>query len=403
MRSPRFICLVALLARLLALSLVQPWPLNQASPFWNSGPEIVNIASSIATHKGFSSPFGAESGPTAWIPPVYPYFVAAIYMLLGLRSNLAAMAILATQALFSALTCIPIYAVATRAFDEKCAVFASWGWALFPYAILIPELFVWETSLSAFLLTFLCYLCLDQPRSGSWNSVATGVLWGVAALTNTALVSVMPVFLFAPHFKRPFQVPGKPIATIVLVSILVVCPWIVRDRYALGSFVAVRSNFGEELWQGNHEGGIGRIKFGLGPSDNAAEREVYRSIGEISYVTQRRTNAMKFIYASPIRFLRQVFYRFRYWWFAEGESGPLFMCYRLLTLISLLGMVLARRYIRRGSVFTILAAICVYPLVYYLTDVYARYRYPIEPLMFIFAGFAVSRAFVIRKQGVSDA
>jgi len=117
---------------------------------------MVNIASSIATLRGFSSPFGIESGPTAWIPPVYPYFVAAVYMLLGLRSNLAAMAILSTQALFSALTCIPLYAIAKRAFDEDCAVFASWGWALFPYAILLPVLFVWETSLSAFLLTLLC-------------------------------------------------------------------------------------------------------------------------------------------------------------------------------------------------------------------------------------------------------
>jgi 4-amino-4-deoxy-L-arabinose transferase-like glycosyltransferase len=401
MRSPFFIGLVAFLVRILALSLVQPWPFNQASPFWNSGFEMVNVASSIATLRGFSSPFGIESGPTAWIPPVYPYFVAAVYMLLGLRSNLAAMAILSAQALFSALTCIPLYAIAKRAFDEDCAVFASWGWALFPYAILLPELFVWETSLSAFLLTLLCYLCLDLPKNGWSNWVAVGALWGVATLTNTTLVSVLPVFLLAPYL-RPLQVRGKPIATVVLVSVLVVSPWIIRNLHVFGAFVPVRSNFGEELWQGNHEGGTGRINFGFGPGDNDAEREVYRSVGEIPYVTQRRTKAINFIRASPIRFLRQVFYRLCYWWFAEGETGPFFMCYRLLTLISLVGIILAWRHIMRGPVFTILAAICVYPLVYYLTDVYARYRYPIEPLMMVFGGFGVSRALVIRKKKVGD-
>lgn len=398
MRSPGFICLVALLARILALSLVQPWPLNPASPFWNSGPEIVNIASSIAGHRGFSSPFGSESGPTAWIPPVYPYFVAAIFMLLGLRSNLAALAILAMQALFSALTCIPLYALARKIFGENCAVFASWGWALFPYAILIPELFVWDTSLSALLMTLLCYLCMNLPRTGSWNWIAVGALWGIAALTNTALLSVMPFLLLAPYLKTPLHVSAKPIATVVLVSLLVVCPWILRNRRALGAFVPVRSNFGEEFWVGNHEGGGGRIKFGLGPSDNPAERERYRNIGEISYVSQRRTKAMNFVYESPTRFLGLAFYRFRYWWLAEGESGLLFTLYRLLTLLSLIGMVLAMRNVRSVPVLTILTVIAVYPLIYYLTNVYARYRHPIEPLMMLFAGFAVSRAFMIHKK-----
>jgi 4-amino-4-deoxy-L-arabinose transferase-like glycosyltransferase len=397
-RTPWFVCLVAFLVRVLALSLVQPWPLTPGPKFWNTGFEVVNIASSIATHRGFSSPFGIQSGPTAWIPPVYPYFLAAVYMLLGLRSNLAAMAILSTQALFSALTCIPLYAIAKRAFDEDCAIFAAWGWALFPYAVLLPELFVWETALSAFLLTLLCNLCLDLPRKSSRNCITVGALWGVAALTNTTLVSLMPVFLLAPHVRRPRQIRGMPIATVVLASIVVVSPWILRNLHAFGAFVPVRDNFGEELWQGNHEGGTGRINFGFGPGDNDAEREVYRRVGEISYVRQRRIEAINFICASPTRFLRQAFYRFRYWWFAEGETGPFFTCYRLLTLISLIGIILAWRSVSRGAAFTILAAICVYPLVYYLTNVYARYRYPIEPLMMVLAGFAVSRAFALRKK-----
>jgi len=42
-------------------------------------------------------------------------------------------------------------------------------------------------------------------------------------------------------------------------------------------------------------------------------------------------------------------------------------------------------------------AVVVYPLVYYLTDVYARYRYPIEPFLMVFAGYALSRAFEFRR------
>ena len=404
MHSPVFICIVAFLLRILAIGMVQTRPMDGASPLWKSGLEIVNIASSIASHKGFSSPFGIESGPTAWIPPVYPAIVAAIFMLLGSRSDLAAMTILAMQALFSALTCIPLYAIARRVFDENSAAVAAWGWAFFPYELLIPELFVWETSLSALLLVLACYFSIDLSQNDRWKPVLAGIAWGIAALTSTALISVMPVFLSLPHFfKRRARFPYKTIATVMLVSALLVCPWILRNWHALGAMVPVRSNFGEELWVGNHEGGFGRIVSGLGPADNDAERERYRTMGELSYVTQRRRQAIHFISANPAPFCRRVLYRFRYWWFAEGEHAAAFTFYRLLTLLSFAGVVLALPKSKDPLVLAILASIVIYPLVYYVTDVYPRYRYPLEPFLMLFAGFAISRLFALRKRKIGTA
>src|ERR1700690_3285999 len=43
-----------------------------------------NIAASVATGKGFSSPFRVETGPTAWLTPVYPVLLAGIFRLFGL-------------------------------------------------------------------------------------------------------------------------------------------------------------------------------------------------------------------------------------------------------------------------------------------------------------------------------
>lgn len=400
MHFPLLICMVAFVLRILAMGMVQHWPLNEKSGLWKSGLEIVNIASSISSHKGFSSPFGIDSGPTAWIPPIYPALVAAIFTLFGPRSNAAAMTILTAQALFSALTCIPLYAIAKRAFDENCALWSTWGWALFPYEVLVPGLFVWETCLSCFLMALLCYFSMNLSPDDRWEQISAGALWAIAALTNTALIAAMPIFLFAPHLKRPVHFPYKAIATVILVALLVVCPWVVRNRHVLSAIVPVRSNFGEELWVGNHEGGIGRIESGLGPADNEAEREHYRSVGEISYVAERRAKAMHFILESPAGFLRRAFYRFRYWWFAEGEAAPLFTLYRFLTLISFAGIALALLRINTASVLTIVGGILIYPLVYYVTDVYPRYRYPIEPFLMLFAGLALSRLLVLDKKGL---
>jgi Dolichyl-phosphate-mannose-protein mannosyltransferase len=400
-RSPLFICGVAFAIRLLAMFLIQSSGPAPFSGVWQSGPEIVNIAQSISSHKGFSSPFGVESGPTAWIPPVYPALVAGIFWLFGVRSTGAAVAILAMQALFSALTSIPLFAIADRLFNDDCAVWASCCWALFPYEVVMPGLFVWETFISGLLAVWLCYGSMDTGGERRSKPVFLGLLWGAAALTNTALIALMPVFLVLPHFETKRAFPIRKIAITVVVAVLVVCPWIIRTRYELGAVVPVRSNFGEELWLGNHEGGAGRIDPRLGPAVSPVERERYRSLGEIAYIRQRRADALQFIRENPARFFRLVFYRFRYWWWGAGETAAVFIFYRLLTVLSLGGVVLALVKFGATRLLTLLGAIVIYPLVYYATDVYARYRYPIEPFLMLFAGVGLWQVFRFARKRIS--
>ena len=45
--------------------------------------ESGNIAHSVADGKGFSSPFRLDTGTTAWMTPVYPLILAAIFKLFG--------------------------------------------------------------------------------------------------------------------------------------------------------------------------------------------------------------------------------------------------------------------------------------------------------------------------------
>lgn len=395
-RSPLFVSVVAFGLRLVTMGMVQNWPLNARSPLWKSGLEIVNIASSIASGKGFSSPFGIDSGATAWIPPVYPALVGGLFRLTGQRSNLSAIIILVLQGLFSAIACIPLYAITEEVFDEQCAIFTTWGWAVLPYVLLIPELFIWETSLSALLMMVACYFSLRLLR-GAWNPIWAGVVWGIAALTNTALISVLPVLLCVPYLKKAAPFPYKAVSAAILISIVVVCPWMIRNWCVLHVNVPVRSNFGEELWVGNHEGGTGRIQAGYGPAESEVERERYRRMGEILYLRQRQAEAVRFISQNPIQFGRWVFYRLRYWWFAEGESAPIFTFYRFLTLVSLAGIALSLPRMKDGATLAILLSTLVFPLVYYLTNVYVRYRYPIEPFLMMFGGFAVSRLFMLRN------
>src|SRR5713226_924382 len=47
-----------------------------------------SIAEHIVLGQGFSSPFYQDTGPTAWVAPVYPYLAALVFRLFGLFSGL---------------------------------------------------------------------------------------------------------------------------------------------------------------------------------------------------------------------------------------------------------------------------------------------------------------------------
>jgi len=58
------------------------------------GFETGRIAASIATGHGFSSPFQPQTGPTAWLAPLYPYLLAGVFKLFGVYTRSSAIVIL---------------------------------------------------------------------------------------------------------------------------------------------------------------------------------------------------------------------------------------------------------------------------------------------------------------------
>ena len=69
--------------------------------------ETGSIAAALATHKGFSDPFNKETGPTAWLTPVYPSLVALAFRIFGVRSLAAFYLLVVLNILFSTAVCVP--------------------------------------------------------------------------------------------------------------------------------------------------------------------------------------------------------------------------------------------------------------------------------------------------------
>ena len=79
------------------------------------------IGRSLAMGHGFGSPF-ADTGPSALLPPVYPYILAAIFKIFGIYTRTSIIAALALNSLFSALTCVPVYRLTQASLGAKAIV-----------------------------------------------------------------------------------------------------------------------------------------------------------------------------------------------------------------------------------------------------------------------------------------
>ena len=362
---------------------------------WVSAAELGNIAKSLAQGQGFSSPFGPLTGPTAWIPPVYPLLLAGIFRLFGIFSRASAMVAFLLQIAISSLTCIPLLRLGEELGNRRMGLWAAWGWACFPYFVLVPVLFIWETTLSAFLLSCLLLITTRlRHRPGRRCWAWYGGVWGIAALTNTALLALLPVCLGWLWWQKGQLGESRWISNVAvagLVGLLLIAPWCWRNWKVFHTFVPVRSNFGEELWLGNHEGGRGRLHYGENAYENSFELQQYKQLGEIAYVRGKQRTAITFIATNPGAFCRNAGYRLLYFWFAVGEHAPIFWLYAALGGLALAGTALV--FCRRaGEWYLIAFSVLVFPLTYYLTDVMARYRHPVEPAMTLAAAYLLGWA-----------
>jgi 4-amino-4-deoxy-L-arabinose transferase-like glycosyltransferase len=373
------------------------------------GYEMGRIGHAIATARGFADPFGPASGPTAWEPPLYPYLIAAVFKLAGVYTHASAFILLTINSVFSALTCIPIFLIARKCFSEKVAVWSAWGWALLPTVMYWSTRWVWETSLAAFLLAVIFWLTLElEELNGLKPWIGFGLLWGVAALTNTSLISFLPASGLWVWYRR--WKAGKPsFAGVALASVFFVAtiaPWLVRDYEAFGKFVFIRSNFGAELRLGNGPGADGTWMSYLHPTQNSLALQQYKQMGEIAYVAERGREAMDFIRADYGRFARISFKRFVYYWAGRPRSSEMsalvdnsaFLASSILAFWGL-GRALRRR--RPGAWLFFWLIVC-YPAIYYFVYPHSRYRHPIEPAMAILVAYVISEAGTKPASSVSN-
>lgn len=391
---------VAFVFRLLIILVGHTYQFRTSDQNFGFGWEMGRIGAALATGHGFSDPFEANTGPTAWEPPLYPFLISVVFRIFGVYSHASALVLLTINSVFSALTCLPMFLIAKRCFGEKVAVWSAWTWALLPYVTYWCTRWVWETSLSGLLLAVIFWLTLTlEERDGVKPWLQFGLLWGVAALNSPVLLSFLPVSGLWAWYHRTKRAK-RSLAGVVLASVVFfacITPWLARNYQTFGKFVFLRSNFGAELRMGNGPGADGTWMWFLHPSQNLYALGQYRKLGEVAYVEERKREAVEWISADPVRFVGNSLKKFVYYWggvpktsnFPPPEvKNALFLASSILCFWGL-GRALRRR---RAGAWLFFWLILLYPFVYYVVFPHARYRHPIEPEIGILIVYLISEA-----------
>ncbi|HYL84567.1 MAG TPA: glycosyltransferase family 39 protein [Candidatus Angelobacter sp.] len=365
--------------------------------------ETGSIAYALATGKGFSSPFKKETGPTAWLTPVYPLLVAGIFKVFGIFTRASFFAVVWLNALCSSAVCVAIFFAGKRVAGLGAGSVAAWLWAIFPNAVMVPFEWVWDTSLSALLATVILWATLELAESPRWRDwCAYGLLWGFTLMTNPSLGSLLPFLLgwaaYRARREAKFASLNRALAA-AGIAVLCCVPWTVRNYEVFHRVVPLRSNFPLELYIGNNENYATR-QF-VYPPKITKERELlrYLRIGEMPFMDEEKRKALAFIRTHPGMEVWLTGQRFVAFW--TGLANPwesfrstdsplvrvLLICNTVAGIGGLLGIV-ALLWKRSPYAFPLAVYPVVFPCLYYVTHTNLRYRHPIDPVVLLLAAIA---------------
>jgi 4-amino-4-deoxy-L-arabinose transferase-like glycosyltransferase len=412
------ICLGAIAATALVVRLTAVFYLGNFRPPWMEDWDLIAQALVQTGSYGLDqvSLWGANPGHlTAFIPPMYPAFLALQTILFGGEAWLATRLV---QAMVSVLAVLLVYLLGKEVFArDDVSLLGALLAALFPP--LIGGVAQGNAgSFEIFFTELIVLLALRAARQASlWGWLWAGVVGGVAALTrSTALVlfPMLALWLWAGSCKPRVELVAKPLLVMGLSVLLVIGPWTIRNYRVFGALIPISSNGGINFWIGNNELATGEFVHpaGIAPELIASSAAMPEGARDRFFYGE----SFSFIRANPGRFVQLLGTKLLFFLWGRPSLGETYatqdatslgvLAYlwanRLLLPVWLAGIVLTARNWRHCLI--LYATILTVLLVNVLYFAGARYQAPAIPFQILLASYAivivVSR---IRRRGLRGA
>jgi 4-amino-4-deoxy-L-arabinose transferase-like glycosyltransferase len=385
---------------------------------WGDEPDYHTIASSIAAGEGFR---GLEGVPTATRPPLYPIALGGLYSLTGPNTDAGR----ALQVALGVLIVLFVYLLAARLFSKKVALIAAGLAAVNPGLVYLSALLMTE-NLYILLLLGLFLVVLEDLTSGRVSYVrfaAGGVLAGLTALARpTAFVFALAVPALALAGEREnVRRRVRASALFIVLALLVIAPWPIRNQAALGEWVTFTTHGGITFYESNNRlvNDVPAFRGSVVLPRTAVPRwDELADLDEVELDRQAWAMGWEFVRENPELLPRMAGWKFaRFWRFDSGlrlqpttdaVAGPqgiaslatsidLGLVYWAIVIpFFLLGLVATFR-LRRDLVL-LYAVIVVHTLLAVAFHGSIRARAPVEPVITIFAAAAAVWAVEAHKK-----
>jgi 4-amino-4-deoxy-L-arabinose transferase-like glycosyltransferase len=403
----RAVWVLLLLALVVRLAVVAGTDLHLSNPGQDPY-DYDQHARSIASGHGYPESKFTAHGPSAFRPPGYPHFLAAVYKLTGNRIGAARV----VQAILGTLTVGLIGILAWRICGRRVAIAALALASIYPPLIIVGSTLLTEVLFVPLELAALA-LALEYRRRGQaypW-AVAAGVAAGLAVLTRTngaVLLLPLAIAVFPPRARISWRALRAP-AIVVVAALLTIAPWTIRNARVMHSFVPVTTEPGVTLagtyshYARTYPGGHADLRAPFfAPEFAAFFRD--RHLQEPALEHKLRTAAFREIRHHPTYVLKVAFWNTARLLHLSGTGG-----YNMVASTDGLGI---SRGLADVGVFSFypVALLALFgaftsaarraPLYFWLTPVlfasvvlivgFTRFRAPIDPFIIILAALAIT-------------
>ncbi len=198
-------------------------------------------ANLIADGHGFAEPYKwrieHRLSPSAGHPPLYPLALAGVSALGGTGE----LAHRCAGLVFGAATIALVGLLGRRVGGERTGLLAAALCAAYPLMIAVDGALMSETLYGALIAATLlaAYRLLDRP--GARRALLLGALVGLAALTRSEALLLLPLLALPVAFRAPRRRLALGAAVVAACGI-VIAPWAIRNDVAFGRPVLISTN-----------------------------------------------------------------------------------------------------------------------------------------------------------------
>jgi tetratricopeptide (TPR) repeat protein len=340
--------------------------------------------------------------------PLYPYFLGLIYRLAGRSLMLVRIA----QAVIGSCSCVLVAAAARRLFSAPAGLAAGLMLAVYAPAIFFDSL-IQKSVLDVFFVCMALWLIariLSEPPK-AWSWLALGLAVGALSLTRENALAFIVVILGWAVLRFGWR--AAAVFTLGVAAMLL--PVIVRNSIVGGGFYITTAQLGPNFFIGNHPGANGTyqsLRYGRGDPEyeqrdatDLAQYALHRLLTPAEVSSYWMHRAFDFIISDPGAWLKLIARKATLLGnateMADTEDQATYSDYSMvlrllgpvthfgvfvpLALVGILAAWTDRR--RLGIFYALLVAYSGSVLLFYVV---ARYRYPLVPILMLFAGAGVA-------------